>query len=320
MKNAGEKLRLEDLIQSTEDQLQGKVVGLTVPENDKYALELRARLSPDQRRPSTHFINPYNEEILEESQAVRSFFFFNFRLHRWLLLPNNIGGPIVGITTIGFTLLLFTGLYLWWPKSKKHFFRSIKVKLSGRWRKINYDLHNSLGFWSLGVLLIMALTGLCWSFEWYKNGASWVMGAEVFGGRRQAPTEINTPTNMDKLPLAAIITTAHEKLPYQGIIRINFPNAPHHTLTVTKTSEEFLSVRGSDKIEFNPYTGEIVKLELFKDKPFNQQIVDMVRPLHTGEFLGGISKFIYFFGSLIATFLPITGFLIWWNKLKKKPL
>src|SRR5690606_9368741 len=139
------------------------------------------------------------------------------------------------------------------------------------------DLHNSLGFWSLGVLLVMALTGLCWSFEWYKNGASWVLGAEVFGGRRQTPTEISLPAkDMRKLPLAAIITSTHEHLPYKGVVRVNFPNSQTHALNVTKTSEEMFTVKGSDKIEFNPYTGEVVKLEKFKDKALNQKIVDLI--------------------------------------------
>jgi len=48
------------------------------------------------------------------------------------------------------------------------------------------------------------------------------------------------------------------------------------------------------------------------------QIASLIKPIHTGQIFGTFSKIIYFIACLIATSLPITGTIIWLNKLKKK--
>ncbi|SRX54268.1 PepSY domain-containing protein [Aequorivita sp. CIP111184] len=48
-----------------------------------------------------------------------------------------------------------------------------------------------LGFYTAIFLLIMSLTGLFWSFEWYKDAGSRVLGTEVFGGRGGGPKIIS---------------------------------------------------------------------------------------------------------------------------------
>src|SRR5690606_40397849 len=64
-----------------------------------------------------------------------------------------------------FTFLIFSGLILWLPKKLRAWKQGFKIKLSANWKRINHDLHNTLGFYSFILLLVMSLTGLCWSFE-----------------------------------------------------------------------------------------------------------------------------------------------------------
>ena len=65
-------------------------------------------------------------------------------------------------------------------------------------------------------------------------------------------------------------------------------------------------------------TGKVKKKEVFRDKPFNERISGSIKALHTGNVYGTFTKILYFIACLIATSLPITGTLIWWNKLRKK--
>ncbi|MNL59158.1 hypothetical protein D3C87_1828610 [compost metagenome] len=81
----------------------------------------------------------------------------------------------------------------------------------------------------------------------------------------------------------------------------------------------FFALAASDKIQLDKYNGKTLKVERFEDKKFNEQIAASIRPLHTGEIFGTFSKILYFISCLIATSLPITGTIIWLNKLKKKP-
>jgi uncharacterized iron-regulated membrane protein len=63
----------------------------------------------------------------------------------------------------------------------------------------------------------------------------------------------------------------------------------------------------------------VIKVDRFADMPFNERVSGSIKALHIGDVYGMFSKIIYFLACLIATSLPITGTLIWLNKMKKKP-
>ncbi len=71
------------------------------------------------------------------------------------------GKIIVGITIIALIALLLTGIYLWWPTKR------VRIAASSS-RRFLFDLHNSLGILATIFLLIMGLTGLTWTFEWFQ--------------------------------------------------------------------------------------------------------------------------------------------------------
>src|SRR5690606_32408194 len=97
--------------------------------------------------------------------------------------------PIVGVATIIFILLSISGLVLWFPKKLrwKNLKSGFKIRTDASWKRVNHDLHNTLGFYSLILIIIMCLTGLCWSFEGYRELASNVLGTKVFN-RGGGPT------------------------------------------------------------------------------------------------------------------------------------
>src|SRR5690606_34567921 len=104
----------------------------------------------------------------------------------------------------------------------------------------------------------------------------------------------------------------------QGNIRIQLPADSASSAVVTKSNTGFFAFSGSDKVQIDQYTGQVLKLEKFADKPFNEKVAASIRALHMGEIFGTFSKILYFIACLIATSLPVTGTLIWWNKLQKK--
>jgi uncharacterized iron-regulated membrane protein len=66
------------------------------------------------------------------------------------LLAEDIGKLIVGISTSIFLFILLTGIVLWWPKNIKKLKQRVKLKLSAGWKRINHDLHISIGFFFSG--------------------------------------------------------------------------------------------------------------------------------------------------------------------------
>jgi uncharacterized iron-regulated membrane protein len=79
-------------------------------------------------------------------------------------------------------------------------------------------------------------------------------------------------------------------------------------------------VRQQNVVYFNPYNGEVLKADLFKNYTGYDKIAASNYNLHTGRFqlIGIGSKILYFFAGLIAASLPVTGFMIWLGRKKKK--
>lgn len=122
------------------------------------------------------YINPYTGKITGKSERL-PFFSTMFKLHRALLgkirpsgnefLPGRL---LVGISTIAMVVILLTGVVLWWPRLKMMGVRrSLAVPLHRGRYAFWHGLHVAGGMWSLIFVLVMALTGLTWSFKWYNT-------------------------------------------------------------------------------------------------------------------------------------------------------
>ncbi|MCJ8163438.1 PepSY domain-containing protein [Pontibacter sp. E15-1] len=340
-------LPVDALVKQLEKELHGKVVSLDIPVDSESTYRVSvAQAEPagsaaeshgpsgngknaqagrgghgGGNRPTTYMVDPYTGAVKGTTEGPATGFFQTMmQLHRWLLIEGGIGKMIVGIATIIFVFLTLTGLVLWFPVKRKNWKQGLKIKTNAKWKRVNHDLHNTLGFYAALLLLIMALTGLCWSFEWYRNGLSSLMGEEVFKGRREKPMASHRMAGQTAtLTLAGYISRAEAILPGDGNIRVALPQDDTTAVVVTKSGAGFFALAASDKVQLDQHTGEPLLVEIFSEKPLNVQLVSLIRPLHLGEVYGTFSKILYFISCLIATSLPVTGTLIWINKLKKKP-
>jgi uncharacterized iron-regulated membrane protein len=120
-------------------------------------------------RPHHIYFNPYTAELTHVQDLEKDFFLIIEDLHMHLLLPENIGKQVVGISTLIFLLMLITGIVLWWPKKRKNFRKNLQIKWNARWRRVNYDWHRTTGFYISFLALFIALTGLSFSYEWMNE-------------------------------------------------------------------------------------------------------------------------------------------------------
>ena len=103
------------------------------------------------------------------------FFRSTLRIHRWLLdAPaqkgeRSVGKEIVGYSTLAMTLVLISGIVIWWPRNRKVLKNRLTLSCSKGSRRFWYDSHVSIGFYATLFLLIMCFTGLVWSFSWWRE-------------------------------------------------------------------------------------------------------------------------------------------------------
>ncbi|ENV45006.1 PepSY domain-containing protein [Acinetobacter schindleri] len=127
------------------------------------------------RRGYNMMVNPYTAEVLPEIKG-REFFQFIQQLHRYLTM-GPVGKQITGACALMLIFFVLSGLYLRWPKrhSMKQWL-AVKPQLKGR--NFIWDLHAVVGTWVVIFYLILACTGLYWSYDWWRNGMFKVLGVE----------------------------------------------------------------------------------------------------------------------------------------------
>lgn len=103
------------------------------------------------------------------------------KLHRWLMDDTRtVGKVIVGISTIFLIVILISGLVAYWPRKWKK--KYLIIKKGPNLRATIYRLHTILGVYAGVILLVCALTGLMWSFQWYRDAVGFLFDTEVQRG------------------------------------------------------------------------------------------------------------------------------------------
>lgn len=306
--------------------VEGEVMRVAIDADQTKPYKFAVKTNKTDRRGTTFLANQYTGTYVKLAPNVLDGFFMTmFKLHRWLLLDISVGRPIVGVSTIIFLILSISGIVLWFPKRKlkklkwRHLKSGFKIAWRAKWKRINYDLHVTLGFYTAIFLVIMALTGLFWSFEWYKDAGSAVLGTEVFSGRGGEPKiKSNISANSNKVDYNTVLKITARELPFKGTTIFQIPTDENEVFSIKKLHDKDFLQTATDELKID-LDGTVISKQLFSEKPINVQIAQSIKAIHIGSIFGWFSKIIYFISCLIATSLPITGVIIWLNKLKKKP-
>lgn len=270
------------------------------------------------------FVNPYTGESIGWSKSY-PFFQTMRKLHRWFLdAPKSKGSMstgklIVGISTIAMTIILISGLVIWIPRTSKALKNRLTVTCSKGTRRLMYDSHVALGFYATIFLLLMALTGPTWSFGWYREAAYTLLGAEPQTSNQQPghahghtdkKESSNTERNQDNtIAYDIVLKEIQDIYTDYNYIKLGKNEA---TVSLNKFGYKYKS----DKIKFNPKTGEIISVKKFEENTVRQNLRWLIYSLHVGTWGGPLTKILYFIAALIGATLPLTGYYLWMKKKK----
>lgn len=282
-------------------------------------------------------VNPYTGQIIGDPSDVKTktaeFMQKMFSLHRWLLL-NEIEEPIIegvenrklgswitGSATLLFLFGVITGIVIWFPNKMRAWKNGLNIRWSANWKRLNHDLHNTLGFYSCIILFLMAVTGPFWSFDWYRAGwqKTWGTYKSPDAPKEEKAALLSTLPADGRKPMSIeeTILAVNKVLPYEGDVTINFAKDSVGTVSISKNRTGFFAPSAGDRLTLDQYSGEVLERDVFREKPFNQRASASIKALHIGDIYGPFTKLLYFISCLIATSLPVTGVMIWINKMKK---
>lgn len=260
-------------------------------------------------------VDPYTAKINGTINLKSDFYTVVLTLHTHLLM-GEVGGTIIKANVLIFFIMCVSGLILWWPKQKRFFKQAATINFKTQnWRRLNWDLHSVLGFYALLVLLVISLTGMFFVYDSVKNTAAFITANPA--PKKDKIKVIQGDKKLFNIDKAYRYTAAT----YPGALETFITPAASKTDAIRiQMRYPYTIVRQQNSLYFDPYTGRIIKADLFKNYNGYDRIAASNYNLHTGRFriIGIGSKIIYFLTVLIAASLPVTGFLIWYGRRKSK--
>ncbi|MFT3752230.1 MAG: PepSY-associated TM helix domain-containing protein [Paludibacter sp.] len=161
------------------------------------------------------------------------------------------------------------------------------------------------------------LNGL--QIRYYKTagGQKSLAYSEVFSGKQPADS-----TRIVTEPLDRVWLLMQREYPYAASIEVH----PAHSDSASIAANANQSVGKYWKTDyryFDQYTLREIKAKniygRFGDARFADKLFRMNYEIHTGAILGLPGKIFAFLMSLCIASFPVTGFILWWKKRRKKP-
>ena len=312
------------------------------------------QVSLSKPRRASLYVDQYTGEVKGKSERS-GFFMFMFRMHRWLLDSMNPGNEgifwgkmIVGVSTLLLVFVLISGIVIWWPRTRKALKNSLKITATKGWRRFWYDLHVAGGMYALIFLLAMALTGLTWSFPWYRTAFYKVFGVEVQQRAAQGHEQKSDAQKRDT-KLVAHREKKREGNEVQKGERSGRPENNHSDMysvtspfvywqeiydklgrqnpeykqisissgTASVSFNRFGNQRASDRYSFNTDNGEFTETSLYQHQDKSGKIRGWIYSVHVGNWGGMFTRILTFIAALLGAALPLTGYYLWIKRLIK---
>lgn len=312
------------------------------------------QVSLSKPRRASLYVDQYTGEVKGKSERS-GFFMFMFRMHRWLLDSMNPGNEgifwgkmIVGVSTLLLVFVLISGIVIWWPRTRKALKNSLKITATKGWKRFWYDLHVAGGMYALIFLLAMALTGLTWSFPWYRTAFYKVFGVEVqqraaqgheqksdaqkrdtkLVAHREKKREGNEvrkgersgrPENNHSDMYSVTSPFVYWQEIYDKLRRQNpeYKQISISSGTASVSFNRFGNQRASDRYSFNTDNGEFTETSLYQHQDKSGKIRGWIYSVHVGNWGGMFTRILTFIAALLGAALPLTGYYLWIKRLIK---
>jgi uncharacterized iron-regulated membrane protein len=266
------------------------------------------------------YANPYTGEILHVDHGTLQIIVTVVTLHTTLLM-GKFGHGLIRWCTWLFFFQLLAGLILWWPPTRKALANALTWNWRDGRRRFVFDGHRVTGFYAATGLLAMVGTALFMSWGFVAKPVVAVAGGDpslvhnsdvehVFRRRGDGPEY-----SIDKLIQQTFLTDSAFN---QVTVAMPFHDTIGTYTVRTHLGETFLNFEVGNPIEYDRVTGKAqVGLEA-KAEAKNAEIYATNLLIHMGFWGGSITKMLYFVIGMAGATLPITGFLHWWAKRKRR--
>jgi uncharacterized iron-regulated membrane protein len=261
--------------------------------------------------------DPTQGKVLGEFPRQRNWLNVVQEFHESLLIhPGSQGRMWNGVGAAFLLLLNATGMVIWWP-GIRNWRRALKVDFERGWRRINFDLHVSVGFWTIVIASIWAVSGIY--FGWPRQIFQFVNSLSPVIAARP-PAIVVTPESAAASPdLRSLVARAHMLDPGTTLGGIAFPYGRRAPLAILLRRRNSPGYEYVDTVYFNPYNGDYISTWRYG---VNQSLGDWIVwsqvPLHFGTYWGLGVKIVWAITGLAIPLLTVTGLIMYWNRVLRR--
>ena len=329
-------LPMEELMEAVAATLpEGtSITGVTISPDAQRAYQV----SLSQPRRASLYVDQYTGEV-KGGNVRLPFFDAMFRLHRWLMGSAqsasggmSVGKFLVGLSTLLLVIILLTGILMWLTNRRKPLTKSLTISFTKGWPRFWHDLHVAGGIYATILLLAMSLTGLTWSFGWYRTGFYSLFGIEAssegghgHGGGSQGGQGENSRRDRARGEgrqgrgghRSHHSPYAHWQEGYETLAD-SHPGYRQITLgagTASVVPKGRNSLRAGDTFTFDTRSGKLTDSKSYADQPRSTKLHGWIYTWHVGSWGGAITRLLTFLSALIGATLPLTGYYLWIRRI-----
>lgn len=271
------------------------------------------------------YFNPHTGEILGEHTTVQGPLGWARNLH-YFLLAGETGVRVNGWMGLGLLVLCVTGVVIWWPGILR-WKRSLGVSWSNNWKRVNWDLHSSIGFWCSSALLIVSFTGVYFTFPVIVGGLTLVAthsDIKQTVALMQPPKALPHAKDAATISLDDVVLKGKSKLPQGAPLSfVQLPSGPDAVFTAIQYRQGVAPYSQMASVDIDPYTGKILRYFDTAQYPLGMRIVQYYHSIHFGSFagkgaMGRVVQCLWVVLGLAPAVLAITGLLMYWNRYLRR--
>ncbi|NHD16162.1 MULTISPECIES: PepSY domain-containing protein [unclassified Actinopolyspora] len=229
--------------------------------------------------------------------------------------------PLTELAASWVLVSLLTGLYLWWPRSRRALRRTFRFRRPGRarWR----SLHGALGAVFSAGLALLVVTGLTWT----EYAGSWIDLAK-FQFRSDAPavstqlaaapategepaeqSDVHTTTPDPLTGIDRVATTA-EEAGLRGVVELEPPKQPGLAWTAGVDDNRWPVTATS--LAVDPDSGEVTDRVGWDDYPVLAKATTLGIDFHQAQLFGTVNRIGLTVLAAALIVLVLAGYRTWW--------
>lgn len=262
------------------------------------------------------FIDPATGRILGHRASNGGFMNRLMDLHI-NLLSGTRGNQVVGVLAcIVFTVSL-TGLIIWWP-GRTRWRNSLRISFKARWPRLNWDLHNTVGFFASLPLALQAVTALSFVFPVLVVPA---LAAVLHGSMADIQRfqdnghSHGASSGVATADLTSMVKASAQLFPGMQLKSVNFPLSPDDTFQVTMGGQHFDDRGSQAKVIFDRNSGDLLSSIDTDRESLAVRVFVALGPWHFGHIAGTLSHLLWMCLGLCPSILFVSGFLMWWRRV-----